>query len=395
MNSTPEHLTTSARDPLRVLFVAHSFPRYEGDGAGAFILRLAVALRERGIEVRALAPSAPELSPTADLRRIPVTRFRYAPAALETLAYSGTMIAEAKRTAGATMLSFLAAERRAIRREALAHRANVVHAHWWFPSGLAAAGATNGALVTTMHGTDVRVARSKVARPALRRVMRRSAAATTVSRWLADEVRRLAPGSNPHVAPMPAATELFSPGGERDFGLIVFVGRLNEQKGARHLISAFARMEHRARLRIIGDGPDAESLRRQASELAADDRIEWLAPLPQHALAQHYRQAGVVAVPSIEEGLGMVAVEAQLCGAAVVASRSGGLPDVVEDGRSGLLVPPAEPDALALALDRLVANPDVAARLGVAGREAALRTFSPEAVAERYEGIYRQALDAR
>jgi glycosyltransferase involved in cell wall biosynthesis len=58
-------------------------------------------------------------------------------------------------------------------------------------------------------------------------------------------------------------------------------------------------------------------------------------------------------------------------------------------------VPPAEPDALALALDRLVANPDVAARLGVAGREAALRTFSPEAVAERYEGIYRQALDAR
>ena len=395
MNSTPEHLTTSARDPLRVLFVAHSFPRHEGDGAGAFILRLAIALRARGVEVSTLAPSAPGLSQTAALAGIPVTRFRYAPSALETLAYGGTMIAEAKRTAGLTMVSFLAAERRAIANECRARHIDVVHAHWWFPSGLAAAGATPLPLVTTMHGTDVRVARSPIARPALRHVLRKSAAKTTVSRWLADEVRRLAPGSDPQVAPMPAATELFSPGGERDPALISVRRSAQRAEGRAPSHRCVRGMQRPAKLRVIGDGPDAAALRRQAAQLSIVDRVEWLPPQSQHALAAHYRQAGVVAVPSIEEGLGMVAVEAQLCGAAVVASRSGGLPDVVDHERTGVLVPPAEPEALARVLDALVAAPDAAARLGAAGREAALRTFAPEAVAGRYEQIYRQARDAR
>lgn len=394
--STPAPLTTPARDPLRVLFVAHSFPRYEGDGAGAFILRLAVALADLGIEVRALAPSAAGLPPSGVLSGIPVTRFRYAPSRWETLAYGGTMIAEARRTAGLTMMGFLAAARRAVRQAIDAHGSSLVHAHWWFPSGLAAASTARVPIITTMHGTDVRIARaSPMARPALRWVLRRSAVSTTVSRWLASEVKVMAPESEPLVAPMPAAVELFTPGGTRDPKLILFVGRLNAQKGARHLIRAVATMQEHTRLRIIGDGPDAAELHRQAGAQGLANRVTWLPPQPQHALAAHYRQAGVVVVPSIDEGLGMVAVEAQLCEAPVVASRSGGLPDVVQDGRTGRLVPPAAPEPLSRMLDALVANPASAAALGVEGRRAALATFSPEAVAVRYADIYRQALDER
>jgi glycosyltransferase involved in cell wall biosynthesis len=247
-----------------------------------------------------------------------------------------------------------------------------------------------------MHGTDVRVAlASSTARRVLRWVLRRSAAATTVSNWLAAEVRRMAPASAPLVAPMPAATELFSPGGQRDGRLLLFVGRFNSQKGARFLLDAVAGMREEVRLRLIGDGPDAEALRRQAEGLGISSRLEWLPPQPQHALAGHYRQASVVVVPSIEEGLGMVAVEAQLCEAPVVASASGGLPDVIDDGRTGVLVPPVAPEALARALDALVAQPSRASALGQAGRRTALATFAPEAVAARYADIYRQALDAR
>ena len=396
MTSTPAHLTTPAPDPLRVLFVAHSFPRHEGDAAGAFILRLAVALADRGVAVHALAPSAADLPLSAELSGIPVTRFRYAPARWETLAYGGTMIAEARRTAGLTMLSLLAAARGAVAKAVQAQGSHLVHAHWWFPSGLAAASAARVPIITTMHGTDVRIARAvPAARPALRWVLRRSAAATTVSRWLADAVRGMAPASAPAVVPMPAAVELFTPGGVRDPKLILFVGRLNAQKGARHLIRAVATMNQRARLRLIGDGPDADALHRQAGAQGLANRIEWLPPQPQPALATHYRQAAIVAVPSIEEGLGMVAVEAQLCGATVVASASGGLLDVVQDGRTGRLVPPASPDQLARVLDALIANPAKAAALGAEGRKSALATFSPDAVAAQYAEIYRQAFHAR
>ena len=396
MTFTPPPLTTPADEPLRVLFVAHSFPRHEDDGAGAFILRLAVALADRGVSVHALAPSAPGLTATASLSGISVTRFRYAPASWETLAYSGSMIEEARRFGGLTMLSFLAAARRAAVRAIRKHRSDLVHAHWWFPSGVAAASGAAVPIVTTMHGTDVRVALgSSTARRALRWVLRRSAAATTVSNWLAAEVRRMAPASAPLVAPMPAATELFSPGGRRDGRLLLFVGRFNSQKGARHLLDSVAGMREEVRLRLIGDGPDAQALRRQAESLGISSRLEWLPPQPQHALAEHSRQASVVVVPSIEEGLGMVAVEAQLCEAPVVASASGGLPDVIDDGRTGVLVPPAAPEALARALDALVAQPARALALGQAGRRNALATFAPEAAAARYADIYRQALDAR
>jgi glycosyltransferase involved in cell wall biosynthesis len=396
MTSSPAHLTTPAADPLRVLFVAHSFPRHEGDGAGAFILRLAVALAERGVSVHAVAPSAPGVPLSAVLSGIPVTRFRYAPARWETLAYGGTMVDEARRTAGITMLTFLAAARRAVASAVRDQRSDVVHAHWWFPSGLAAVSAAQVPIMTTMHGTDVRIARSvPLARPALRWVLGRSAVTTTVSRWLAEEVRAIAPAAAPVVAPMPAAVELFTPGGSRDPRLILFVGRLNAQKGAKHLIRAVATMQGRTRLRVIGDGPDSTELHRQAGAQGLANRIEWLPAQPQHALVAHYRQAGIVVVPSIEEGLGMVAVEAQLCGATVVASASGGLRDVVQDGRTGRLVPPAAPEPLARALDALIADPAKTAALGAEGRRSALATFSPDVVAGRYAELYRQALDAR
>src|SRR6266540_3918030 len=132
------------RGPLRVVFVAHAFPRGEHDPTGHFLLGLAGALAAEGVEVEALAPGA---------------------AALAGLLAAGTW---------------------ALRRAAAG--ADLVHAHWWFPGGLQALAAGRRPLVTTMHGTDVRLARSRpLARAACARVLRASAVVTAVSRWLADE----------------------------------------------------------------------------------------------------------------------------------------------------------------------------------------------------------------
>jgi starch synthase len=94
-------------------------------------------------------------------------------------------------------------------------------------------------------------------------------------------------------------------------------------------------------------------------------------------------------VPSIDEGLGLVAVEAQLCETPVIAFDSGGLSDVVSNGRTGILIDNVSASALAESIDALLASPDRGAALGAAGRLHALATFAPESVARRYATIYR------
>jgi glycosyltransferase involved in cell wall biosynthesis len=96
-----------------------------------------------------------------------------------------------------------------------------------------------------------------------------------------------------------------------------------------------------------------------------------------------------VVVPSTDEGLGLVAVEGQLCETPVVAYESGGLTDTVQHDRTGLLVPPGDISALAATLDQVLDNPDRALELGRAGRMVALAGFAPESAARRYAGIYR------
>ena len=393
---------------MDVLFLAHSYPREPGDPPGSFLLRLARALRDEDVRVTVVAPGGPRLREHEVLDGVAVHRFRYAPRRYETLAYGGNMARLVRESWSArfALVSFLGAGFRCAVRVRRQTNARLVHAHWWFPGGLVGswlASLTGIPLVTTMHGTDLRLARDvRPARAPFRRVLRASAAVTTVSRWLADETRALAPEAQPIVAPMPVATELFEPPagegpGTARGGEILFVGRLTAQKGVDRLLRALAGLPAPQRLDVIGAGPEEEALHRLASELGVADRVRWLGAMPQPALVDHYRRAAVLVVPSKEEGLGLVGVEAMLCATPVVAFDSGGLRDVVQHQRTGLLVPEGDVAALTAALRELLA-PGAAARrqeLGAAARLYALGTFAPEAVARRYASIYREVLEGR
>lgn len=378
---------------MRVLFATHNFPRWPGDHAGSFLLRLAIALRARGVEVHVVAPSAPGLPAHDIVEGIPVERFRYAPGRLESLAYGGAMVREARRGLGLTLAAFLAAERRAIRRAARTFRPALVHAHWWFPSGLVATHAGTGLpIVTSMHGTDVRLARDvALLRPLMRRTLRRSAAVTAVSSWLAGEARAAAPAATVEVVHMPVNAPAFTPppAGTPRSGLL-FVGRLNAQKGIATLVDALPLMRRREPLTVLFAGGGREPLAARAATLGVADRIRWVDAVPQPELAAHYRQAAALVVPSVDEGLGLVAVEGQLCETPVVASDSGGLRDIVRDGVSGVTVAPGDPARLAAALDALLAREDRGAALGAAGRRESLAQFSPESIGARFAAIYRE-----
>ncbi len=383
---------------MNVLFLTHSFPQGEGDAAGSFILRLAVALREERVNVRVVAPAGAGLPSAEVLEGILVERFRYAPRRYERLAYTGNMAGDVASswTAKLALVSFLGSDFVHAVRTRRNFEPQILHAHWWFPSGVVGTwvrGLSHIPLVTTLHGTDVRLARSVgVAKPLFSHVLKHSAAVTTVSRWLKDEAQALVPSVRPVVAPMPVSTDLFEPGDSRDGQRLLFVGRLNAQKGVDHLLHALAGMKTKAALDIVGDGPEREDLVRLARDLGLTPRVTWHGQRAQSELPELYRHAAAVVVPSVDEGLGLTAVEALLCETPVVAFDSGGLRDVIQHEKTGLLVRPGDRTSLAKALDDLLSRDGRGAQLGKAGRLYALSTFAPESAARRYAEIYRQVL---
>jgi glycosyltransferase involved in cell wall biosynthesis len=382
----------------RVVFLAHAFPRHEHDLVGGFLLRLAVALRGEGVEVTAVAPAGPGLPAAERLAGIAVRRYRYAPGRAQRLAYAGEMHRRAASPGGAVALAALLGAGALAARSA-GRGADLVHAHWWFPGGVQALLARTGLpLVTTLHGTDVRLARSRpAARAVCARVLRRSAVVTAVSGWLAGQAAAIAPGLRaPRVAPMPVDDTAFHPGDlPRDE--LLFVGRLDRQKGADVALRAVAELRGPAAalpLRVVGAGPRLAELRRLAGELGLEGRVRWEGQLPQAELADRYRRAVALLMPGQDEGLGLAAVEAQLSATPVVAAASGGLLDVVADGESGWTFPPGEPIALARAIETVVADPAAAARLAEAGRRSAAR-FTTTAAARAYAAVYADALGSR
>lgn len=383
---------------MRVLFLTHAYPRYPGDVAGAFLHLLAQYLVGAGVEVRVIAPHARGLAEQEQLEGVQIVRYRYAQEEHETLAYTGAMVNEVKSSARGklSLLRMLMAGRRVLTREARSWNATVVHAHWWFPSGMSAAhsaGKLRLPLVVTLHGSDVRLARGIApARAVFSAVARRAAAVTAVSDYLAGVARDMAPGLSIETLPMPVEVDRFSTvesAGEVAENRLLFVGRLTRQKGVNLALDALAGLPG-VHLDLVGDGPERETLEQHAASLGLTARVNFLGARPPAELPQLYRGASAVVVPSHEEGLGLVAVEAILCGTPVVAFASGGLVDALDGGRTGTLVKPGDVPALTAAIRELLERPDVARRRAADGRALLLERHAPERAAGRYLELYER-----
>jgi glycosyltransferase involved in cell wall biosynthesis len=388
---------------MRVLVVTHNFPRFAGDPAGAFVARLAEGVLARGHVVQVLAPHAPGL-PTRETRnQLDVVRFRYAPEALERVAYRGDMHGSRSLTpfALAGLLAFLAAFRRAVRRVVASFRPDVIHAHWWIPGGWFAV-ASGIPTVITCHGSDVRLlARARPLRALAARVLPRAAAVTTVSSFLARELEAAIPALRGRVRTiaMPLDLELFSAARQMPRVApprILYAGNLIASKGVEDLVRAFALLRQRdiaCGLRIIGQGPHSAALHALAAELRVADVIEWSAFLPQDEMPDEYGRSTVVVLPTRgnEEGLGLTLVEALLAGAAVIGTHAGGIPEIVRDGETGLLARSNDPADLADKLAQLLASSELRSRLVEQGRRHVLERFAPGTSVDNFLALFRAA----
>jgi glycogen(starch) synthase len=174
--------------------------------------------------------------------------------------------------------------------------------------------------------------------------------------------------------------------------VLLCVGRLELEKGIDIALQAFAEVERSlpgTRFLIVGDGDDRAALEHQAAELglAGVEFLGWSAP---DAVAEVMNQATAVVMPSRADSFPLTALEASMMQRPVIASRVGGLPEIILDGETGLLVEPEHPGELAKAIFRLLGDPEQATRMGKAARERVTTCFSWSGHVDAYDRVYRE-----
>ncbi|MGW1610549.1 glycogen synthase [Streptomyces sp. NPDC002285] len=181
---------------------------------------------------------------------------------------------------------------------------------------------------------------------------------------------------------------------------VLFVGRITRQKGVPHLLRAVRDIDPAAQVVLCAGAPDTPEIDREFRDLYQElsrvrEGVHWIPQmLPRPEVIQLLTHAAVFVCPSVYEPLGIVNLEAMACGTPVVASQVGGIPEVVDDGKTGLLVP-LDDDfeaGLARALDSLIGDPETAGRMGEAGRQRAVGEFGWDAVSRRTARLYGEIL---
>jgi alpha-maltose-1-phosphate synthase len=213
----------------------------------------------------------------------------------------------------------------------------------------------------------------------------------------ADRVRVIRNGIDTvEYAPDPDKSVLAKHGIDPARPYVIFVGRITRQKGVPTLLRAAASLDPSAQLVLCAGAADTPALAQEVSSLVAGlqatrSGVIWIPEmLPKPSVIQLLTHALMFVCPSVYEPLGIVNLEAMACSTAVVASRVGGIPEVVSDGETGLLVPPDDPAPLADALNALLRDPARADAMGRAGRQRAVDAFSWDAVAAQTAGLYAE-----
>lgn len=400
---------------MRILYIVSAYSRSDGDVITPWLNETIRRLRGRGVDVEVLAPSYRGLG-DQEIDGVRVHRFRYAPARLEDLTHDQTAPDRVREKPGylALVPGYVAAGSVAAARLARSGRFDVVHVHWPIPHGilgLAAKRAGGLPLVSTFHGVELTwtARRMPFLRPFLRRLIRVSDAVTANSSHTERLIRAvydrpveripfgaaLAPTPVPAGAASPAPPADSRSGGTSPFRLL-FVGRLVERKGIVHLLDAVAKLQSTLRLHldVVGDGPLRHDLEGHARELGIGHAVRFAGFVSEAELATRFASADAFVLPAVEdskgdvEGLGVVLIEALAHGLPVIASASGGIVDVVQHERTGLLVPPGDVAALAEAIERMASDPALRDRLTRDGRRHAAAAFSWEAILDRLVALY-------
>lgn len=379
----------------KLLITASTFPRWEGDTEPRFILDYAKAMTSY-YEVTVLAPAAVGVAAEEVLEGVHVLRYRYFPIKkYETLCYPGAIMPRIKERKSRILLVPFLLLGLWWKLVCIVRDYDYIHAHWIIPQGILQSFFHKPYLVTG-HGTDVGSMNKGVMRYFKQRCLSKASAVTVVSQALARSVEDRYRVGGVQVISMGCDLAQFSPG-NRQLGLfstdkkkvVLFVGRLAEIKGVTYLIEAMRSVDN-AVLYIVGKGPLEQELKQQASDMA--DKVFFMGPKTHRELPEIYASADIFAAPSVTahdgnmEGFGLVIIEAMASGLPVVASNSGGIVDIVRDGKNGLLVEEKNIGQLSDKLNWILTHPDVYEAMRKDAVETA-KQYDYAAIAEKYHMV--------
>lgn len=410
--------------PLRIALLSYRSKPHCG-GQGVYVRHLSRELALLGHEVEVLSgPPYPELDdvpglsltevPSLDLYRDPdpfrVPRLREFRSPLDVLEFLVMC------TAGfPEPLTFTVRAARLLRRRAPSGRPDVVHDNQSLGYGLLALARTHTVLATCHHPITVDRRHDLSAAPTLRkrlamhrwygflrmqgRVLRRLPAVLTVSANSADDIVRdfRVPRERLTVVPVGVEADVFVPPTvPRVPGRIIATASADVPlKGLAPLLEAVAKLrtEREVELVVVGKAREGGTTASALERLGLTECVRFVTGVPEQELVALFGSAQVGVVPSLYEGFSLPAIELLACATPLVATTAGALPEVVgPDGEAALHVPPGDPEALAAAIARLMDDPGLAGRLGVAGRERVVERFTWRAVAEQTVAWYRSHL---
>jgi glycosyltransferase involved in cell wall biosynthesis len=427
---------SGARQPLSIAVLGSTYARSENDAQVPWLRESVNRLAALGHRMTVIVPSFEGLR-NHFIDGVEVLRFRYAPRRFEHLTHDEGAPNKLRNP----LYQFLAAPyiglgALAATRWARQRRFDVIHCHWPFPHGLMALPAArfSGAKVVAMcHGAELAMARRKPwVRSILRQCLLKSDVLACNSSHTRGEIEKLC-GRTATVVPY-GATLREGKGTEprtntdrtrtEDFGslhsdlsvshpclsvaddssehtaTLLFSGRHIQRKGVPYLLRALPAILQRRRVKLIitGDGDRRKEWEALARELRIDDSVHFVGLVSNEELGRLYRECDVYVLPAIHddrgdtEGLGVVLIEALQNARPVVASAVGGIVDVIQHEKTGLLVPEKNPQAIADAVLRLLDDPALAQRLGQMGREEAAWQFDWDRITNETERLYWRAL---
>lgn len=384
----------------KLLITASTFPRYLNDTEPRFIYDLALELNKY-FDVTVLVPSAPKVKNYEISEGIKIIRYRYFPIKkLETLCYPGAIVPRIREKPLRALLVPFLMFALWYHLKKISKKFDLVDVNWIIPQGIIQPFTSKLPYLITGHGGDVTSLNQGILKIYKKNALSKATQVVVVS----DRLKRFLESTYhlENVAVISMGCNLkkfnrenrinnyFKQDGEK---IVLFVGRLAEKKGLAYLIEAMKQVN--AKLIIVGDGPDKESLQNQASCL--EDKIVFMGSKSHEELPYIYASSDIFCLPSIiardgdQEGLPTVALEAMASGLPVVGCNTGGISEVVIDNQTGFLVSPKNSEQIAFQINRILDDSELYQRLSEGATEKA-KEYDYEIIGRKYADLLENTL---
>jgi len=402
---------------MKILVLTTTFPRWEHDPRPAFVYELSKRLQESGLEIVVLAPHCDGAKQFEILDGMKIYRFPYFfPTKYQQLAYDGGILPNIKKSNLAKaqvpllLLSEMIYAFRIIRQEKI----EIIHSHWIIPNGFI--GAIGKILfsiphITTAHAGDVfTIQKSKILRMLGSFVLSNAELITANSVFTKKSILSINNSVDPRIQIIPMGVDEHrfckkdrvlaedSPDSAQN---ILSIGRIVEKKGLKYLIMAMQEVIKKypdVTLFIGGDGPEKDNLIQLCSELKLERNVVFLGFIPVEKIAERYASSDIFILPSIEtkygdtEGLGIVLLEAMACGIPVIGSDIGGITDIIEDHKTGLLIKPGDPEDIAKKILLLLSERELQTYLSRNAITLIHKKFSWDIVSKQFFDAFQHSI---